>query len=41
MATIRQLKRRIQSVKNTAKITTAQQLDAASKLRRAQHPAEQ
>lgn len=36
MATIRQLKRRIQSVKNTAKITNALQLVAASKMRRAQ-----
>lgn len=36
MATIRQLRRRIQSVKNTAKITNALQLVAASKMRRAQ-----
>ena len=36
MATIRQLKRRITSVKNTAKITNALQLVAASKMRRAQ-----
>lgn len=36
MPTIRQLKRRIQSVKNTAKITNALQLVAASKMRRAQ-----
>jgi F-type H+-transporting ATPase subunit gamma len=36
MATIRQLKRRIASVKNTAKITNALQLVAASKMRRAQ-----
>jgi F-type H+-transporting ATPase subunit gamma len=36
MATIRQLKRRIQSIKNTAKITNALQLVAASKMRRAQ-----
>lgn len=36
MPTIRQLKRRISSVKNTAKITNALQLVAASKMRRAQ-----
>jgi F-type H+-transporting ATPase subunit gamma len=36
MATIRQLKRRITSVRNTAKITNALQLVAASKMRRAQ-----
>lgn len=36
MPTIRQLKRRIGSVKNTAKITNALQLVAASKMRRAQ-----
>src|SRR5690606_27464712 len=36
MAAIRQLKRRIASVKNTAKITNALQLVAASKMRRAQ-----
>lgn len=36
MPTIRQLKRRIVSVKNTAKITNALQLVAASKMRRAQ-----
>jgi F-type H+-transporting ATPase subunit gamma len=36
MATIRQLRRRIQSVKNTAKITNALQLVAASKMRRSQ-----
>jgi F-type H+-transporting ATPase subunit gamma len=36
MATIRQLRRRIASVKNTAKITNAMQLVAASKMRRAQ-----
>ncbi len=36
MATIRQLKRRIASVQNTAKITNALQLVAASKMRRAQ-----
>lgn len=36
MATIRQLRRRITSVKNTAKITNALQLVAASKMRRAQ-----
>lgn len=36
MATIRQLKRRITSVANTAKITNALQLVAASKMRRAQ-----
>jgi F-type H+-transporting ATPase subunit gamma len=36
MATIRQLRRRITSVRNTAKITNALQLVAASKMRRAQ-----
>src|SRR5215213_5980435 len=36
MPTIRQLKRRIASVKSTAKITNALQLVAASKMRRAQ-----
>jgi F-type H+-transporting ATPase subunit gamma len=36
MPTIRQLKRRIGSIKNTAKITNALQLVAASKMRRAQ-----
>ncbi len=36
MPTIRQLKRRITSIKNTAKITNALQLVAASKMRRAQ-----
>jgi len=36
MATIRQLKRRIGTVRNTAKITNALQLVAASKMRRAQ-----
>ena len=36
MPTIRQLRRRITSVKNTAKITNAMQLVAASKMRRAQ-----
>ena len=36
MPTIRQLERRITSVKNTAKITNALQLVAASKMRRAQ-----
>ncbi len=41
MATIRQLRRRIQSVKNTAKITNALQLVAASKMRRAQDRAVQ
>jgi len=41
MPTIRQLKRRIQSVKNTAKITNALQLVAASKMRRAQDRAGQ
>ena len=41
MPTIRQLKRRIQSVKNTAKITNALQLVAASKMRRAQDRAVQ
>jgi F-type H+-transporting ATPase subunit gamma len=41
MPTIRQLKRRIQSVKNTAKITNALQLVAASKMRRAQDRANQ
>ncbi len=41
MPTIRQLKRRIASVKNTAKITNALQLVAASKMRRAQDRATQ
>jgi len=41
MATIRQLKRRIGTVKNTAKITNALQLVAASKMRRAQDRATQ
>lgn len=41
MATIRQLKRRIGSIKNTAKITNALQLVAASKMRRAQDRASQ
>jgi F-type H+-transporting ATPase subunit gamma len=41
MPTIRQLKRRISSVKNTAKITNALQLVAASKMRRAQDRAQQ
>jgi F-type H+-transporting ATPase subunit gamma len=41
MATIRQLKRRISSIKNTAKITNALQLVAASKMRRAQERAQQ
>ena len=41
MATIRQLKRRIASIKNTAKITNALQLVAASKMRRAQDRASQ
>ncbi len=41
MPTIRQLKRRIQSVKSTAKITNALQLVAASKMRRAQDRAGQ
>ncbi len=41
MATIRQLKRRIASIKNTAKITNALQLVAASKMRRAQDRAVQ
>ncbi|MFN0146364.1 MAG: ATP synthase F1 subunit gamma [Dehalococcoidia bacterium] len=41
MPTIRQLKRRIASVKNTAKITNALQLVAASKMRRAQDRASQ
>ena len=36
MPNIRQLKRRIGTVKNTAKITNALQLVAASKMRRAQ-----
>jgi len=39
MATIRQLRRRITSVKNTAKITNALQLVAASRMRRAQERA--
>lgn len=41
MPTIRQLKRRITSTKNTAKITNALQLVAASKMRRAQDRAVQ
>jgi F-type H+-transporting ATPase subunit gamma len=41
MPTIRQLKRRITSVKNTQKITNALQLVAASKMRRAQDRAVQ
>ncbi|MEX0783674.1 MAG: ATP synthase F1 subunit gamma [Dehalococcoidia bacterium] len=41
MPTIRQLKRRITSVKNSAKITNALQLVAASKMRRAQDRAGQ
>jgi F-type H+-transporting ATPase subunit gamma len=41
MATIRQLRRRITSVRNTAKITNALQLVAASKMRRAQDRAVQ
>ena len=41
MPTIRQLKRRITSVQNTAKITNALQLVAASKMRRAQDRASQ
>ncbi len=41
MPTIRQLKRRITSVKNTAKVTNALQLVAASKMRRAQDRASQ
>ena len=41
MPTIRQLKRRITSVQNTAKITNALQLVAASKMRRAQDRATQ
>ena len=40
MPTIRQLKRRITSVQNTAKITNALQLVAASKMRRAQEDME-
>ena len=39
MATIRQIRRRIRSVSNTAKITNALQLVAASKMRRAQERA--
>jgi F-type H+-transporting ATPase subunit gamma len=39
MATIREIKRRIRSVENTAKITNALQLVAASKMRRAQERA--
>ena len=41
MPTIRQLRRRITSVRNTAKITNALQLVAASKMRRAQDRATQ
>ena len=36
MANVRQLKRRIRSVQNTAKVTRAMQMIAASKMRRAQ-----
>ena len=36
MANIRQIRRRIRSVQNTAKITKAMQMIAASKMRRAQ-----
>src|SRR3972149_5698378 len=39
MATIRQIQRRIRSVENTAKITKAMELVAASKMRRAQQRA--
>ena len=39
MATIREIRRRIRSVQNTAKITNALQLVAASKMRRAQERA--
>ncbi|KPK22042.1 MAG: hypothetical protein AMJ76_01085, partial [Dehalococcoidia bacterium SM23_28_1] len=36
MATLRQIRRRIRTVENTAKITKAMELVAASKMRRAQ-----
>src|SRR3990170_1896277 len=36
MATLRQIRRRIRSIQNTAKITKAMELVAASKMRRAQ-----
>ena len=39
MATIRQIRRRIRSITNTAKITKAMELVAASKMRRAQQRA--
>jgi F-type H+-transporting ATPase subunit gamma len=39
MATLRQIKRRIRTVENTAKITKAMELVAASKMRRAQNNA--
>jgi F-type H+-transporting ATPase subunit gamma len=41
MANLKDLKNRIQSVKNTRKITKAMQMVAAAKLRRAQEAAEQ
>ena len=39
MASVRQLRRRIRSVENTAKITNAMSMIAASKMRRAQDEA--
>ncbi|MCH8899711.1 MAG: F0F1 ATP synthase subunit gamma, partial [Acidobacteria bacterium] len=39
MPSVRQLKRRIRSVENTAKITKAMSMIAASKMRRAQEAA--
>ena len=39
MANVRQIKRRIRSVQNTAKITKAMSMIAASKMRRAQEMA--
>jgi ATP synthase F1 gamma subunit len=39
MANLRDIRRRIQSVKNTAQITQAMQMVAASKMRKAQHAA--
>ena len=39
MATLRDIRRRIKSVKNTAQITKAMQMVAASKMRKAQEAA--
>ena len=40
MASAREIRRRIRSVKNTAKITKAMEMVSASKMRRAQRNAE-